>query len=202
MGRIAGVSPTETKERLVDAAARVFARKGFEKATVAEIASEAGVSSGAIYTHYSSKAELLADALRGHGDEATSSLFAPGTRLDATGMLVALTERLADPPRAETALLAEALLAARRDDALAKVLADALDQRARVLAGLVAEGQAAGVLQRGISADVAARFALMLGLGSMLVNELNMPPVDQGEWNEFSHRLIGAFSRDASGQPQ
>ncbi|HKE75173.1 MAG TPA: helix-turn-helix domain-containing protein, partial [Acidimicrobiales bacterium] len=66
MGRIAGVTPEETRERLLDAAARVFELKGYEGATVAQIAREAGVSSGAIYAHYASKADLLADALRAH----------------------------------------------------------------------------------------------------------------------------------------
>ena len=38
MGRIAGVSPDQTRERLLDAAARVFELKGYEGATIAQIA--------------------------------------------------------------------------------------------------------------------------------------------------------------------
>jgi AcrR family transcriptional regulator len=195
MGRIAGVSPEETRERLQDAAARVFERKGFEKATTAEIAREAGVSSGAIYGHYSTKAELLADALRCHGDRATASLFPPGVRMDAADVLVTLASRLAQREDDDTALLSEALLAARRDPELARAVGDALTERSAVMAAVIAEGQAEGALVDDISADVGARFALMLGLGSMLVAELDMPEIDQDDWNTFVRRFIGAFTR-------
>jgi AcrR family transcriptional regulator len=195
MGRIAGVSPEETRERLQDAAASVFERKGFEKATTAEIAREAGVSSGAIYGHYRTKAELLADALRCHGDRATSSLFPPGVRMDAADVLVTLASRLAQPERSGTALLSEALLAARRDDEVARAVSDALTDRSALMAAVIADGQAHGALADDVSAEVAARFALMLGLGSMLVAELDMPDIDQDEWNIFVRRFIGAFTQ-------
>ena len=126
MGRIAGVTPEETRERLVDAAARVFELKGYEGATVALIAREAGVTAGAIYVHYASKAELLVDALRVHSERATASLLPTDRRPDAAAMLVALGSRLQRRDERSTALLTEAVLAARRDAELAQVLAAAL----------------------------------------------------------------------------
>ena len=50
------------REELLSAALRVFARRGYREAGVEEIATEAGYSKGAIYWHFSGKAELL-DAL-------------------------------------------------------------------------------------------------------------------------------------------
>ena len=51
---------TEERRRgILEAAARVFARKGFEKATTREIAEEADVSEGSIYNYFVSKRELL-----------------------------------------------------------------------------------------------------------------------------------------------
>lgn len=197
MGRIAGVTPEETKERLVDAAARVFELKGFEGATVAEIAREAGVTTGAIYAHYATKAELLVDAVRCHGERATSSLFPPGTRVDAAEVLVALGSRLASRDRADTALLAEALLGSRRDAELAQVLSKAIADREALMAAVIADGQAAGTLADDMSAAVAARFALMLGLGSLLASELDVPPVDPTEWTAFIHRLISTFTEES-----
>lgn len=196
MGRIAGVSPEETRERLVDAAADVFERRGYEKTTVAEVASEAGVSTGAIYAHYANKAELLADALRCHGGRVTASLLPPGTRFDAVDVLVALAGRLANEEGADAALLAEALLASRRDTELSAVLVEALGEREEMMASVVADGQAKGVLSDEVSPTVAARFALMLGLGSMLIRRLDMPPVDHDDWLAFIHRLIGAFAKE------
>jgi TetR/AcrR family fatty acid metabolism transcriptional regulator len=47
------------KEQIIGAAEKVFARKGFNDATVAEIAQEAGLSDATIYEYFSSKEELL-----------------------------------------------------------------------------------------------------------------------------------------------
>jgi len=47
------------KQRILDAAARVFARKGYERATTKEIADEADVGEGTIYGYFGSKRDLL-----------------------------------------------------------------------------------------------------------------------------------------------
>src|SRR6266567_1315782 len=48
-----------TKTALVDAAAEVFARRGFEGASLEEIAETAGFTRGAIYSNFGSKEDLL-----------------------------------------------------------------------------------------------------------------------------------------------
>jgi len=198
VGRIAGVTPEETRERLLDAAARVFELKGYEGATVAQIAREAGVSSGAIYAHYASKAELLADALRAHAERATAAVLPPGTRADAVELLIALGTRLGTRGPQAGRLLAEALLAARRDAELAQVLATALHEREQVTARLLARGQDAGQLSNEVSPEAAARFALMLGLGSMLVRTLDLPATDPDDWATFIRRIVGAFTPETT----
>lgn len=65
--RLVGESVTRVTQEHVDArrdailgaAARLFARKGISGATMAEIASDADLSAGAIYRYYKSKEELL-----------------------------------------------------------------------------------------------------------------------------------------------
>ena len=76
MGRIAGVTAAETRERLLRAAADVFAERGYDGTRVADIAAAAGVSNGALYAHFASKADLLVDALRTHGRHLLGELFA------------------------------------------------------------------------------------------------------------------------------
>lgn len=49
----------QTRERLLDAAWRVFSERGFEAASVEEIADEAGFSTGAVYSNFASKADLF-----------------------------------------------------------------------------------------------------------------------------------------------
>lgn len=53
--------PTARSRRrdITEAALRVFARKGYRRAVVADVAAEAGVSKGTIYTYFSRKEHLL-----------------------------------------------------------------------------------------------------------------------------------------------
>jgi AcrR family transcriptional regulator len=60
--RAARAEGREARAELLNAALRVFARRGYREAGVEEIAAEAGYSKGALYWHFSSKADLL-DAL-------------------------------------------------------------------------------------------------------------------------------------------
>jgi AcrR family transcriptional regulator len=61
--RAARAQGREARDELVEAALRVFARRGYGQAGVDEIAAEAGYSKGALYWHFSGKEELLATLL-------------------------------------------------------------------------------------------------------------------------------------------
>ncbi|WP_269532303.1 TetR/AcrR family transcriptional regulator [Chitinimonas sp. BJYL2] len=54
-----GVQPVDTRDRILDAAARVFARKGFLAASLDEVAADTGLTKGAVYWHFKSKNELF-----------------------------------------------------------------------------------------------------------------------------------------------
>jgi AcrR family transcriptional regulator len=49
----------QTRELLLDAAATVFSRRGYHEASLEEIASEAGFSTGAVYSNFDGKEELF-----------------------------------------------------------------------------------------------------------------------------------------------
>jgi AcrR family transcriptional regulator len=66
--------PTPTHERLLEAAARVFARDGLDGATTREIAREAGVNEVTLFRHFGSRARLLqAVVKRNFGAEAAAT---------------------------------------------------------------------------------------------------------------------------------
>jgi AcrR family transcriptional regulator len=50
----------DTRERILDAAAQVFDARGFTGANMAEIVARAGMTKGAVYFHFDSKAEVAA----------------------------------------------------------------------------------------------------------------------------------------------
>lgn len=52
------------KQHILESAIRVFANKGFDDASMREIAAEAGLTTGAIYHHYKNKDDLFYDAVK------------------------------------------------------------------------------------------------------------------------------------------
>src|SRR6266498_3169936 len=48
-----------TRAQLIDASAAVFARRGFVAASLDEVAEEAGLTKGAVYSNFASKEELF-----------------------------------------------------------------------------------------------------------------------------------------------
>ncbi|RJP35216.1 MAG: TetR/AcrR family transcriptional regulator [Actinobacteria bacterium] len=59
----------ETLRRIVDAAGEVFAEKGYDKATVAEIISRAGIGHGTFWLYFRNKEDLLRFMLQDMIDE-------------------------------------------------------------------------------------------------------------------------------------
>jgi AcrR family transcriptional regulator len=193
VGRIAGVTPEETRHRLLQAAVRVFAERGYEGARIADIAREAGLSSGAIYAHYGSKAELLLDAIRSHGADELNQLLEGNELLSIPDVLLALGTTLESRTQAQGSLLAEAIVAARRDPEVAAVLADHIGQREAFFAGLVRHAQRRGDIDVDVSPDATARLCFMIALGSLVLRALDLPRTDPADWSALLNRIVDSF---------
>jgi len=192
MGRIAGLTPEETRQRVLDAAASVFATHGYEGARVAQIARVAGLSVGAIYNHWESKAELLTAVVERHSAEELGLLLAGE---DVTGVLdiIAARGRTLDQGPPAAPLLAEVILASRRDpDSAAVLLREVLAQESLV-ADLVRFGQSSGDVHDDVDPAAVARLCLMLGLGSLLARAMDLPSVDHDAWAALIDRLVDGF---------
>jgi AcrR family transcriptional regulator len=147
----------EDKRRLLlDAAVRVFARKGYHAARVGDIAEEAGVAYGLLYHYFSSKEEVLRDVFR----ETWRALIAT----------IESVERAGDSPREQLRKVAEILLRSwRREPDLVRVLVLEVT-RSQLLAGemdeivasfsaiqaIVERGQADGTIRGDLDARLAA----------------------------------------------
>jgi AcrR family transcriptional regulator len=200
MGRIAGVTAAETRERLLRAAAEVFAQRGYDGTRVADIAAAAGVSNGALYAHFASKAELLTDALHTHGRRLLADLFAADPSRSVTDLLLLIGRWL---PRRRDAcgyLIVEALVAARRDEDVARPMRDYVGERADSIAGLMRVAQAGGDLDPALSPNALAHFCLLLSMGSALVTP-DLHAVDDEEWAALLARVVTALARPGSTAP-
>jgi TetR/AcrR family fatty acid metabolism transcriptional regulator len=80
--------PTDRRRELLDAAVRVFARKGYRAARVGDIAEEAGVAHGLLYHYFRSKDEVLETVFR----DTWQLLVVETARIEASG--VPLREQL------------------------------------------------------------------------------------------------------------
>ena len=193
MGRIAGVTAAETRERLLRAAADVFAERGYDGTRVADIAAAAGVSNGALYAHFASKADLLVDALRTHGRRLLADLFAADPNRSITELLLAIGRWLPRRRDPRGYLIVEALVAARRDQDVARPMRDYIGERADWLAELVRVAQAGGELDPVLSPNALAHFCLLLAMGSALVPP-DLHAVGDEEWAALLTRLVAALS--------
>jgi AcrR family transcriptional regulator len=77
--KAADTSAGGTRERLVRAAREVLERGGYATASVMAIAERAGVSAGALYRHYPSKAELFVEVFRAAADGELGALRTTAT---------------------------------------------------------------------------------------------------------------------------
>src|SRR5213080_952075 len=74
-----------TRARLLDAAKRVFARRGFHGGSLEEIAREAGATTGAIYSNFADKEDLFLALFEEHVESQVRKyreLFARGRTLE------------------------------------------------------------------------------------------------------------------------
>lgn len=101
MSVVTARDPAATRRRLLEAAARCFADRGFHGTTVREIAERARVNVAAGNYHFGSKKELYLEVLRGEFERAKVALERGGAsptpaeldRLDRDGLVAVLRAR-------------------------------------------------------------------------------------------------------------
>ena len=205
MGRIAGVTAADTRDRLLRAAADVFARRGYDGTRVADIAAEAGVSNGALYAHFDSKVELLVAALRKHVRDRLAELFDADPGQSVTELLLTVGRRLSTGEEIPADLLVEALVAARRDEDVARPMRDYMGERGDWLAGLIRLAQQRDEIDPALSPAALAHLCLLLAMGSALITP-DLHAVDEDEWAALLTRLMRALARSdttaENGAPQ
>jgi AcrR family transcriptional regulator len=197
MGRIAGVTAAETRERLLRAAADVFAERGYDGTRVADIAAAAGVSNGAMYAHFASKADLLTGALRTHGQRLLADLFEADPDRSITDLLLVIGQWLPRRRDMRGYLIVEALVAARRDQDVATPMRTYVGERADWLAELMRVAQADGEIDPALSPNALAHLCLLLSMGSALVTP-DLHAVQDEEWTTLLTRVVAALRRSGS----
>ncbi|WCO65749.1 TetR/AcrR family transcriptional regulator [Iamia majanohamensis] len=202
MGRIAGVSPEETRSRILASAAALFARDGYDGASIADIAGDAGLTTGAIYAHHASKAELFVAALNRYGSPQLERLLAFDDAGDDTLALISERGRaLARRRHLDGSLLVEAIVAAQRHPEVGVLLTERFAGREETLAALLDMGKRTRVVDAAVPSEAVARFLVMLSLGSLLVAALDLPAVDDDDWATVIDDLVGRLGSGPTAPP-
>ncbi len=149
----------DKRERILAAAVKVFAAKGFYCARVSEVAREAGVADGTIYLYFNSKEEILrglfeenmrrlVDGLRGVVFEADSCID------KMTRLVDAYCQFVHDEPQ-----LAEVLTVELRESGkfMNEFAAPLFGEFLRVIIDVLLQGQELGEFRKDYSARTVAR---------------------------------------------
>ena len=184
---------------ILSAARRCFVGFGYDKATLRGIAAEAGVSTGAIYTYFRTKAELLSEICREQAAVQGETLRVALASLPSGGDRFAAAFRVALAPfleaSEEEARQREEInllfwYEAARDPELGAVMKETLDSsRAAIIEGLRAE-RAAGRLREELDLEALADLLLALPLGLQLSELLRGTAVDRGAFVETVGRVL------------
>jgi len=191
------------RDKLVAAAAEVFAEQGYDGAGVAEIARRAGYTTGAIYGRFKGKAELLLAAIEAHSDSELDRLFNEHNfEGKVTTILTTVGAHLVTDDLGPTnALLLEAFVASRRDPEMRQRLRESLDLRGDRLADLVTEAQATGAIDPLLDREAVVRFCHALGLGFLLFRAIELDLPDAGPWEALIARLVDSLDPASTTQP-
>lgn len=158
--------PAERRARILEAALRCFAEKGYHEATMDDVARAAGVSKGGLYWHFASKAEVFGALFGAFSLELFDAWEAEaarhtGSAIELVGRVGELTlERIA---RQRALLSAWAEFLVHRE--VQEPLAAAYRSSRRLLAGWLRAGMEAGEVRAlPPEAVAAAAVALVEGL--------------------------------------
>jgi AcrR family transcriptional regulator len=179
------------RTQILDAAAQVFAEKGFHRATTKEIAEAADVSEGTIYNYFDAKADLLIGIM---------TRIAEGMGIDAL-----LEQALVDDPReALTSLLHfRQTLVRERYQMLQAVMSELIIneelsrryyQQLVLPATQMLEQHLQARVERGqirpINTQLFARVLIVINIG-LFLGLLMGDPVVEAEWENLAGVLVG-----------
>lgn len=192
MGRRAGVTAEETREQLLAAAMELLGERGVGGVRVSEVAERAGLSTGAIYSQFGSKAELLAAAVAEHSPSIVSERVAAGVRGSVRELFQELGRDL--PARAAELgpLLLEVIVTATRDENIAGLVRGQFLAAERATVTAISEGQEDGEVSADIGADALGRFASIVAFGSLVAAALELPEIDESRWEGVIRLMVEA----------
>lgn len=187
----------QTRARILEAAAVVFARRGYEAAKVEEITSECGIAKGALYGHFASKEDLFQTILLEQVNRRisqTAAQLAPGLSFRESILCIldsswssCRTDPTWSPLFAEFWALSSRSVWAR--DAAAKMF----DHCAAALGRFLSHAKKQGLVHADLDVDRTCRLLLALNDGLVVQWQAQPASVDPGRFHEAMADMICAY---------
>jgi len=93
-----------TREKIVAAAKALFAERGYEAATIRDIAKDAGMSTGAVFASFTDKSDLFTEIAEAEQSELNAAMCAAAGELTGRAAVVAMLDAAVDRHMGEIAL--------------------------------------------------------------------------------------------------
>lgn len=84
----------EKKEKIIEAAYRIFMENGYFSTNTVEIAKEAGLSTGSVYAYFNDKKDILLACLNKFGDDLTKEICKEIGNLSITGDILSTAKKV------------------------------------------------------------------------------------------------------------
>jgi AcrR family transcriptional regulator len=184
----------ELRERLLRAAAAVFARQGYDGTKIMDVVRESGLSTGAVYGRFRSKNDLLREAIV----TASAGVARLGVEdVDRVADLIAAGARHTTGPLSDAeALRLEAYVTARREPEVAAGLAESHRVWKAALAPLVEAAQHDGTVADDVDSEAVLFLVRILTLGLLLHRGSGLPAPDDDAWQALVARIVASFGAD------
>ncbi len=187
-----------TRARLIDAATDVFATHGYEGTRLQDVARAAGLTTGAVYSNFRNKGELLFEAIGTRSATEIDDLLRAVQGATLPAALRDIGRRIVE--RDARALLLDAIVAARRDPDLAEHLRERAEGREAWLAGVARDAQSEEALDAAVDPDALARLCTTIALGSLVIRALDLPMIDPDAWGDIVDRLVDSVAPESGTQ--
>ncbi len=206
-GRPPGAVSEATRARIISAACACFAERGYSKTSNQDIARAAGLTTGALYHYFDSKADLFAAAHRyvqsvllGVYQQAFAQQSTCVAQLCA-GLDAALALTRAHPKLAHFASIAE--LEIQRQRELSRILSPDSQGVRSFFAKLLGAGRARGEIAADVDTDAVVNLVVssLFGL-AWLRSQVARHEEYEGAIRAFQHLLRGALFQPAGKRPR
>jgi len=167
----------EARSRILDAAYKLFAEKGYHEATMDDIAKRLGVSKGAIYLYFSSKEDLFEAMVKTAPQAFKEILYSSfGDEADPVQSATQFFDKMLKLSASNPGLSFEILSEASRNPTLKRILKQNHAEYEEVLTSFLAEGQKRRFVRDNLDIRPLANalIALWNGLETLLVSGLTI----------------------------